>query len=70
MAESLSAHSAAWPDVPVETGLEQNSAGRTLLEYAGRARFVWWASRGRSRINGRCSVSTQVRICYTTRRAR
>ncbi|UNQ37617.1 universal stress protein [Prescottella equi] len=64
VAESLSGHSAAWPDVPVETVLEQNSAGRTLLEYAGRARFVVVGSRGRSRITGALLGSTSQNLLH------
>ncbi|MCA1008359.1 universal stress protein [Rhodococcus hoagii] len=64
MAESMAGHSAAWPDVDVETVLEQNSAGRTLLEYAGQARFVVVGSRGRSRISGALLGSTSQNLLH------
>ncbi|PTR27470.1 nucleotide-binding universal stress UspA family protein [Rhodococcus sp. OK519] len=64
LAESMAGHSAAWPDVRVETVLEQNSAGRTLLEYAGQARFVVVGSRGRSRIAGALLGSTSQNLLH------
>lgn len=64
VAESIAGHSAAWPDVHVETVLEQNSAGRTLLEYAGQARFVVVGSRGRSRITGALLGSTSQNLLH------
>lgn len=64
LAESLAGHSAAWPDVHVESVLEQNSAGRALLEHAGHARFVVVGSRGRSRITGAVLGSTSQNLLH------
>lgn len=64
MAESLAGRSGAWPDVHVESVLEQNSAGRALLEHAGHARFVVVGSRGRSRIAGAVLGSTSQNLLH------